>query len=521
MKNYPLKNFLGIDCHEWDLASHPQQEGKEERTAALQNAIISTGFTWLRIYSDATVIKDASNQVFMFSPNGRGYELDKAIQDLKALNPNLKVDYCYQNAPKNIQAEWQAAGKKSTQYRHPNTDAGKPETWAELAKDMAVIAGRGGSNVNAPDYPLFVSPNWWDTKQEMLKGAKLYDVIEPQNELDNNWSNTEFLNSAQYCVLWKAVYDAAKKIDPNIIISTTGVMTENPQILADAIAWAKANNGGKLPFDEYQFHCYPWGWSKNIASALPPEMNMIPAAKKMVAVAGDIPCVIGEWGFDLHPDSDMGVRPFNGHTGEEIRSWWITRSILGFAAAGIYKSFYYRIYQDYGLTNDTNATIFETSSLFIKDDQDNITRRLSGDVFQMFASKYGDYVFDSVIVEDGSKCVYKFVSGTKALFVGWTIEQVQLVTINGTNRAQFTETFAKYTLPIGQVLSLSSAPTFYEVDAVTPQPVPEPTPVPTPIPTPSTTIVKKGYYDYAGKRTYFIIYSDFRLVKTNSKYQPI
>jgi hypothetical protein len=504
---YPIKNLLGADCHQWDVISHPQQTGADARTTALQNAILSTGITWLRLYSDASVIKDANNKVFMFSPDGRGYEQDKAIQLLKTANPNIKIDFCYQNAPKNIQSEWT---KKSTQYRHPNTDLTKVETWAELAADMAVIAARGGTNKNAPDYPVFVSPNWWDAKQVMLKGSGLYDVIEPGNEYDNNWSNDEFLNGNQYAVLWKACYDAIKKVDPNIQMSTTGVMTENPQILIDALNYAKSKGWGKI-FDEYQFHCYPWGWAKSIASALPPEMNMIPAAKKVVAAAGEIPCVIGEWGFDLHPDSDMGVRPFGGYAGEEIRSWWITRSILGFAAAGIESAFYYRIYQDYGLTNDANATIFETSSLFIKDDQDKITRRLSGDVFQMLSSKYGDFVFDSALVEDGAKVVYKFVNGTQTLYTGWTIEQVKLVTINGTNRAEFTEVKSSYTLPNGQVLQLSSKPVFVLVGAT-----PEPPPTP-----PTKEIYHRGYWTVNSKRVYYVTYKDKTWTLTNGKYEPI
>lgn len=540
IKHYPIKNFLKIDAHQWDIASHPQQAGKEARTAALQNAILSTGITGIRLYSDASVIKDDNNQTFKFNPDGRGYEQDSAIMWLKAKNPNIDILFCYQNAPKNIQAAWGLASKKSTQYRMPNAPADSASSWSMLAKDMAVIAARGGTNKNAPTYPVYVSPSWWDTKQVAFVGSGIYNSIEAQNELDNNWSNTEPLNAQQYCVMWKSVYDAVKKVDPNITVSTTGVMTEDPKILSDAITWSKANNSGTVPFDEYQFHCYPWGWSKNIASALPPEYNMIPAAKKVVAASNGIPCVIGEWGYDLHPESNMGVRPWSNYTGEECRSFLITRSLLGFAATGIAKSYYYREYQDYGLLNDDNATIFETSSLFIKDDQDKITRRLSGDAFKQL-SAYGDFVWDSTLVEDSSKVVYRFTSGTKKLYVGWTVEKVQLVTINGTNRAQLTEVKLPFDFPkgirleiqagdsmlaqsfAGGSITLCSKPIFVLVDSgtPTPAPLPDPTPVPTPIPTPSTTIVKKGYYDYAGKRTYFIIYADFRIVKTNSKYQPL
>jgi hypothetical protein len=529
----PLKNLLGINCHQWDVASHPQQTGKEARTTALQNAIISTSFSWLRIYTDATVIKDGSNLTFMFSPDGRGYMQDEAIAQLKKSNPSLKVNICYQNAPKNIQAEW--TGKKNTQYRHVNSDPSKPEAWAELAADMAVIAARGGTNTNVADYPLFTSPNWWDPKQIMLKGSGLYDQVEAQNELDNNWSNDQFLNGSQYAVLWKVVYDAVKKVDPNISVSSTGVMTENPQVLTDALNYSKSQGWGKI-FDKYQFHCYPWGWSKDIASALPPEMNMIPAAKKVVAAAGGIPCIIGEWGFDLHPDSDMGVRPFGPYTGEEIRSYWICRSLLGFLMAGIDTAFYYREYQDYGLKNDTNATIFETSSLFIKDDQDVITRRLSGDVFKQL-SGFGDFSFDAAIVDNDVQKVYRFTNGTKQLYAGWTIEKVSLVTVpNGsytTNRAVFTEVKSNYNFPAGTrldlqpgdsmqqtafaggTIELSTKPVFVLVDGATP-----PTPPPPPPPTPKE-IYHRGYWTINNRRVYYVNYTDGTWTLTNGKYVPL
>jgi hypothetical protein len=100
---YPIKDLLGIDGHEWDFMSHPQQTGAETRTANLQNAVISTGFTWIRLYADATVKKDATNSTFMFSPDGRGYTSDSAFFLLKKANPNIKINYCYQNAPKGQQ----------------------------------------------------------------------------------------------------------------------------------------------------------------------------------------------------------------------------------------------------------------------------------------------------------------------------------------------------------------------------------------------------------------------------------
>jgi hypothetical protein len=527
VKHYPIGNELGANLHPWDMIKSNGSYGPkaDKLTADLQRAITSTGFTGLRIYVDAYNVKDANNTVYAFNPtinSGGGFMIDSAIIALRKVNPNLFVDYCYQNMPLSIKAEWTAAGKKSTQYRHPNTDPLNPASWSELAHDMAVITARGGSNVKAPAYPVYTSPNWWDPKQTGVRGTKLYDQVEDQNELDNNWSNDQFLNGSQYAVLWKTTYDSVKKIDSTMLVSTTGVMSGDPPILTEALNYAKSKGWGKI-FDVYQFHCYPWGWSKNMASALPPEMNMIPQARKIVEAAGGLPCDIGEWSAgDLHPNSDMGIRPFGGYTGSQISSFWTARAILGFAAVGIHGAFHYRMYQDYGLANDSNSTIFETSSLFIKDNNDSITRRLSGDVFYMFATQYPDYYLDSVIVDDGSKVVYKFTNGKQGFYIGWNIEQVSLITVpNGaytTNRAQFTEVKSNYTMPNGQTVQLSSKPVFVAVDGVTPTPTPTPNPPPTPSP---KEIYHRGYWTINNKRVYYVNYTDGTWTLTNGKYQPL
>jgi hypothetical protein len=520
VKHYPIGNELGVNLHPWDLIKSNGSYGPkaDKLTADLQRAITSTGFTGLRIYVDAYNVKDVNNTSYAFNPTinkGGGFMVDSAIIALRKVNPNIYVNYCYQNMPLNIQAEWQALGKRSTQYRHPNTDPLDPATWSLVTHDIAVITARGGSNANAPSYPIFTSPYAWEVKQTAVRGTKLYDQVEPQNELDNNWSNDQFLNGSGYAVLWKTTYDSVKKVDPNMQVSTTGVMSGDPPILTEALNYASSKGWGQI-FDVYQFHCYPWGWGKNMASALPPEMNMIPQARKIVDAAGGLPCDIGEWSAgDLHPNSDMGIRPFGGHTASEISAYWTTRALLGFSAVGIHRAFHYRMYQDYGLANDSNSTIFETSSLFIKDNNDSITRRPSGDVFYMFATQYPDYYLDSVIVDDGSKVVYKFTNGTNGFYVGWNIEQVSLITVpNGaytTNRAQFTEVKSNYTLPNGQVVQLSSKPVFVAVGGSTPPPQPPPPPVKDTI---WTYTGRKGYW-IVGKRVYYKVY----LVKPDSIYQ--
>jgi hypothetical protein len=470
---YPLKDLIGANGFSWDMGSHPQQADKDARTASLQSAIINTRFSWLRIYADASVYKDDNNTTWKFNPDGRGYLTEDYIKQIRTKLPTLKINFCYQNLPKNISAEWATTGARNTQYRHPNTNVSSAATWAEKTADEKVIAGRYGVNTNASDYPVFVSPNWWEPQQQVLKGTGLANQIEGGNEYDNGYSNNPMtngqlvnpdapaINGSQYAVIWKASGDAIKSVDPNMQVSTTGVMTENPQILIDALKWYDTNNGGKVPFDSYQFHCYPWGWSKGMASALPPEMNMVPAAKKVVAAAnGRCKVVIGEWSSgDRHPESNMGIRLFSNYTADQISAYWAVRALLGFNMAGVYSSYYYKLRQDYGAINDNNSEQFITSNLFADNaDGITVTRRLTGDMFRQL-SDFGDMIFDSAIVDEPNKKVYRYKNSTQNILAGWTVENVSLVTINGTNRASFTEVKSNYPFPPGNKLDIQPGDT--------------------------------------------------------------
>ena len=81
-----------------------------------------------------------------------------------------------------------------------------------------------------------------------------------------------------------------------------------------------------------------------------------------------------------------------------------------------------------------------------------IYRRFSGDVFKEL-SKFGEFVLDSVVVEDESKRVYRFKDGTQYLYTGWTIERVEGVEEPNrqwtTKRAKVREVKSNYSFPKG------------------------------------------------------------------------
>lgn len=539
MKHYPLKGLLGVNVTPDSLISSvgDYTEQAAIKSANKLNAIVSTKFSGLRVYVDADNVKMDNNTTWKLSPDNRGFPLDLAIQNIQAKLPDIAIHICYQNMPDNIKKEYAALPLvdnkpvRSTVYKHPNDDANNPDSFSELAKDMGVLALRGGRNSFGNDYPLYVSPNWWENvgtyQQVIFKGANLYIILEGINEGDNNWSNTYPLNAAQYGAANKKCYEAIKAVDPTMIVSSSGVMTGEAKMLKDIITWIDTNNGGKPIFDEYQCHLYPWGWknpfgwSGNVASALPPEMSLIPYANALVETANDrFPIIIGEWGDDLAFDSPIGIRPFGSYTAEQIRTFWITRTLFGFGKVGIKRAYFYRLYQDYGLANDNNGEQFQTSSLFIKDDQDNITRRPSGDVFQEFADNYADFVFDSVIVEDSIKKVYRFVNGDSELITGWAVEKVDtIVDSKGTSRASFTENIVDYTLPDGTNVKLSSKP-IIKINSLstvpTPTPTPTPTPVPDPIPNPNPIPNPP-----AGKTIIGVIFDDYTWARVDIQNKPL
>lgn len=550
---YPLKNFLRTNCQAWDLAAHPDQQGdKVAITAALQGALLNTKINGIRLYTNAYELKSTDNLSYKISPSERGYMMDEAIVQIKAKDPNFFVHLCYQHAPHNIINEIAAAGIKSKVYRHPGANPEDPASYSELAHDLEVLAGRGGKNVNVPDYPLFIPPNWWEPRQTMYKGKGFYNGLEGINEGDHDWGESAPMNGKQYAAAWYAYYRKIKNIDPSIVVSSSGVMTENPIILTDALATAAQKGWGTL-FDVYQYHCYPWGWKKNIASALPPEMNMVPATEAIMAVPGDFLRMIGEWSpGDRHPKSNMGIRPFSSYNAEQISSYWGARAILGFMSTGLYSAYYFQMRQDYGPVNDNNPEQFATSNLFIDVSETDIRRRLTGDMFRQLA-EFGEMVFDSKIINEPTKKVYKYKWNGKEFYAGWTVENVTLIVEdngdgsgNSTNRASFTENKSSWTFPAGTryelgqgdlmaqsafaggSIELSTKPVFVLADSsVVVPPIDPPIPPDPPPVTVTWEQVDRGYWKdkKTGKNKYFLVYENnigkLAAIRCSSTYKPI
>jgi hypothetical protein len=529
IKHYPIKNMLGVNAHEWDIMQTDDlPDSNSFKTERLQKAIADLGVTAIRMYVDVGPGKSADNVYAHWSPNRRGWRIDSGLLALKAKIPGFTVLYTIQGAPNNIQAGYDAVGEKNSLYVRKGADRLNPQSWTEEAHDAFVLASRGGTNKNVPDYPIYFPNNTWETRQAYYKGAGFIDMLSPANEPDNQWTTTP-LNGYGMAAMAAPFYDSAKKADPNIIVSSPGVASDDTVYLSQILDWNAKNRGGKPSFDEYELHSYGsgmWTYNNNIANGIPPEESTIKGAKKMgqYAAAHNIIPYVGEHSYDQHEYSWLGITPISNYTPSERVAFWGLREILGYAVSGMKRAFYYKLYQDWNTAADSSEGLFATSSLLVQEPNGYIHRRLIGDVFKQL-HQVGDFVYDRTLIDNDTVKMYVFKNGTQELYTGWTVEKIGTKYDRGV-RTVLTERFYDYNLNVSGTrldinedssgvfkqstfsagtVKLSSKPFFVLVGGTAPTPDPTPTPQPTPD---SAWIYtgRKGYWMLESHRVYYKVY---------------
>lgn len=460
-KYYPLKNFLGVNLHPWDIDSsmYPFK----------YKAIVDLRVTMLRLYSNVSADKDSATGAFMLNPVRGGFQFERSFASLKKDAPWITTHICYQGQSLPIKSTWTAAGKKSHLDFPYGSDRNDPLSYEEIAKDAFILATRGGKNKNLPDYPVFTSANWWAQKQQMIKGGAFYDIIEGGNEWNAWWAGIDgYLSGPQLAAAWSAIYDGHKKLiknagaksaDKNVTVTNGGVASDRPDILFEVIDWSRKNRGYRsdgsvdLPFDVYQFHCYPsaGGQYSSALGGLPPELSMVPRVKSVVETANKyangVRTLIGEWGYDVHYQSPQNAPAFSSYSAEQSRANLAIRAILGFAQVGAWGAEWYRLFQDWpNRIYDSVGVQFATMALLRQfDDKAKIVKRtLVGDYFKQL-SQFGDYVFSEAIRNDSLR-VLKFTNGTNEMYAIWAVEKIAIN--KKTNRPVYTERKGTYSLNI-------------------------------------------------------------------------
>jgi hypothetical protein len=448
-RNVPIRNLMGLVVHPWDI-DHKMYPAKYP-------ALLNLNVGSIRLYSDADGNKDPGG-AYAFNPQYHGgFHPEETFAQLKQDRPNILLQACYQRQSLNISSGWLAAGINSQlnfplQYNN-NIDRLKPSSYFNIAQDLFVLTERGGRNASLPDYNVWISPNWWEQKNVMVKGGNFYDAVEGGNEWNGWWAGYNgFMNGSQLAAAWSMMYDGhkgaftnvgVKQADQTMLFTNGGIALDLPDIFHEAVDWWKDNRGYlpdgsiNIPLDYYSFHCYPSasGQYSGAEGGLPPEMGMALRAKQMVYFSnkfgGRKPVYIGEWGYDVNPGSPQNAPAYGRYNAEQTRAMWAIRAICSFSEAGLDGAQWYRAYQDYipdprggNYLSDNSPLQFSTMALLRQtDDNGNIIRTMVGDYFKQFSDLYGDYVFNNVLRND-SVWVLKFSKDTSYMYVVWGVEKV-------------------------------------------------------------------------------------------------
>ena len=334
------------------------------------------------------------------------------------------------------------------------------------AKGTFVYASRGGSNTNVPDYP--VQPG-----QRMLKGYKIYNAIESSNEPNAWWSNTDgFWNGKTLFYHWSMAYDGnkgvyantgVKQADPNIIYAASGLATDKPDQILSAIETARELRGYRsdgtidVPFDVVNVHIYSsaegqYGYGNT--GGLPPEQGMIPQVKNIVwTVENFAPrsqVWVTEWGWDQHSASPLRAGQFGSYDRESVGGFWMVRAMLGMAAAGVDRSTYYRLAQDWPETGSNNSSSQFATMRLMSQPNDNdptiIVRTRQGDYMAQY-NEFRDYVYyDSIATALPGVYAYRYKNqNNDSLMIALWSEEI--TTISAGN-AGFTERTGAISLSI-------------------------------------------------------------------------
>lgn len=344
-------------------------------------------------------------------------------------------------------------------YASDNKNRGALTTWETLGRMAFVTASRKGTNKKVPDYGIWSHVDYdpehakWIAPNELIKGGGLANLFEGMNEPNAWWAGyDDYLNGKYLAPAWSMMYDGhkglyancgVKNADPNFKMSMSGLAVSTTDILRAVYDWSRKNRGYKpdgsvnLPFDIIQFHNYSYTGGSNqyaggVQAGLPPELsNVLTAVDEFInysnKYAAGREVWVGEWGIDVHPESPMSAPSYGPYSAEQTRGNWAMRTILEYAAHGLDRAQWYRLYQDYPTKNsDKDATQFATMALLRQNDLPGhitYTRTLVGDYFKQIG-EMGDYVFESRVSE--SPRVLKFRNGKKIMYAVWAVEDMKM-----------------------------------------------------------------------------------------------
>jgi hypothetical protein len=347
-----------------------------------------------------------------------------------------------------------------------NNNAGRStlSTWDTVARLAYNWAARKGTNRNATKFIPYQPYLTGIENNNDSVGLGTSEWTEIMNEPNAWWAGyDDYLNGQHLATAWSKIYDnhkifsatlGAKNADPNMMVSSSGLAISTVDLNRSADFWAKENRGNRPktevptqpaywrartfgwsdnPYDVIQFHNYSFTGGSNqyaggVNAGLPPELShVLHAVDEFVWFRNKYApwalVDVGEWGYDVNPNSPMNAPAIDKYNAEQVRGAWAIRTLLEYNAHGVDVAQWYRLYMDYE-SDSSNATQFATMSLLKYNNDGTIKRRVVGNYFRQL-SDFGDYVFDTAVRND-SIHVLRFKNGSNYFYAIWSVERIRI-----------------------------------------------------------------------------------------------
>ena len=360
-----------------------------------------------------------------FSPSYPSWDFDAFYKNLKDLgitvSPSIK-----KNTPWMVNNDY---GKLTTKPISEGDTSTIPSSYIEHADHLFQYAARYGK-VQVPAADLKLASD-----QTKSSGLDFLDYYENWNEPDKWWVvKDDYFSPYEYAAMSSADKDGhlnsmQKKgvftADSTAILVMAGIAKMNLDFIKAAKFWADTFRNGDFPFGVINIHHYSNNgggqYNGGNVGVSPEADNLKSKLKEFVNYRNNnLPNVevwISEFGYDTHNSSIQRAITIDSFSREEIQAWWIIRSYLEIAAAGIDRASLYML-RDV----DVNSSItYQTSG--VTEPKDSLWRAKPSwyYIFTMKNWLHG-MVFDKEISSGNTSIsVYKFLnlSSNQSAYAIW------------------------------------------------------------------------------------------------------
>lgn len=275
---------------------------------------------------------------------GWGWDFDAYYKKLREANivaaPVFQGSAPFVHGHTNGTGDW----KPSTAKENPED----PASYLEHASYLFQFAARYGST-SVPASMLKLREG-----QPVKSGLGLVSFMENWNEPDRTWSGREgHFQPSELAAMMSADYDGhlgvmgpgagVKNADPKMKFVMAGLAFPEIEYLKALKLWSDLHRDGSFPADVINLHHYSnnaGGQSGQSTCGISPEDDHL--REKMTALVQfrdthypEKEIWLSEFGYDTHASSPQRSPAIGKTPAEEVQAWWLMRSYLALAAAGI------------------------------------------------------------------------------------------------------------------------------------------------------------------------------------------